>query len=423
MKKVIIVAPQFPPCNLTAAHRSRYFAMHLSKFGWETMIITVKSCYYQGKLDCDLESLLPADLNIIRTKSLPNKFLGVIGDLGVRSLFWHYKALVEIIKQKKIDLIYIPIPPNYSAILGPIIYKKFNIPYGIDYIDPWININGYFPVFSKGWWSDKLAKLLEPIVLKNASFVTAVAPGYYQGALERYPWFDKKTCFSMPYGAEEEEFKYLDKNPRPVYLFNPDDNNFHVVYAGAMLPKAYPVLESVMQALVSLKGENLPLLKRLRFHFIGTGSNPADSESYNIKPLAEKYNLSDIVLEHPARIPYLDVLNHLKQADLVLILGSTEPHYTPSKVFQAVLSRQQVLAFLHKDSTAINILEKTNAGEVIIFEDESSVVKQKDKIKDIFVKMTNGEYQKKQINWQALKVYSAEMMAKKLANIFNLSLK
>ena len=37
----------------------------------------------------------------------------------------------------------------------------------------------------------------------------------------------------------------------------------------------------------------------------------------------------------------------------MLVLGSTEPHYTPSKVFQAMLSRRPVFAMLHRDSTAV----------------------------------------------------------------------
>ena len=35
-------------------------------------------------------------------------------------------------------------------------------------------------------------------------------------------------------------------------------------------------------------------------------------------------------------IGYVDALNHLTRSDAVLVLGSTEAHYTPSKVFQAM---------------------------------------------------------------------------------------
>jgi hypothetical protein len=126
-----------------------------------------------------------------------------------------------------------------------------------------------------------------------------------------------------------------------------------------MLPKAYEPLEEICKS-ISLHRERF---KNLVFHFIGTGKRPNDPESYNIRPLAEKYGLwQEIVFEYPARVPYLDVLVHLNAADAIFILGSTEPHYTPSKVFQGVLSHKPVLAVLHKDSTALNVIRETGAG-------------------------------------------------------------
>jgi hypothetical protein len=65
------------------------------------------------------------------------------------------------------------------------------------------------------------------------------------------------------------------------------------------------------------------------------------------------------------RIDYLDVLWHLKAASGILILGSTERHYTPSKVFQAVHSQNPVLALLHRESTAAMLLRESGAGIVV----------------------------------------------------------
>lgn len=138
MKRVIIVAPQFPPNNLAAVHRSRYFAMHLKEFGWTPTVLSIDPACYEGTLDRELEALLPGDLEVIRTKALPVRPLRLIGDLGLRSLWWHYRAICTLARRETIDMIYIPVPPNYSAVLGPLIHRKFGIPYAIDYIDPWI---------------------------------------------------------------------------------------------------------------------------------------------------------------------------------------------------------------------------------------------------------------------------------------------
>jgi hypothetical protein len=423
MKQVVIVAPQFPPCNLTAGHRCRYFATHLPKFGWQVKVLTVEPDYYEEKLDYELEALLQPDLEIIRTKALPTRPLRLVGDIGIRTFWWHYQALCQLAKQQKPDLIYIPIPSNYSALLGILLYRQFGIPYAIDYIDPWVNTwPGSEVLFSKAWFSYNLGKFLEPIALQNVSLITAVAPGYYEGALKRYPWLDSVECVAMPYGIEATDFEYLDRHPRPPYLFAPDDGNFHIIYAGAMLPKAYSTLEALFQALCLLKESQPELAQKLKFHFVGTGKDPSDIEGFNIKPWAEKYQLLDMVTEYPARIPYLDVLNHLKNAHAVLIVGSPERHYTPSKVFQAVLSHRPVIALLHQDSTAVSILKQVNTGTIVGFDEQRTVDLCVEEIAQCLEKVVKLPYSTKDINWDAFYTYSTQAMAEKLAHAFNLAI-
>ena len=44
-------AGHFPPSNLAGVHRSRLWAQHLPEFGWEPIIVTAHSKYYEEKLD------------------------------------------------------------------------------------------------------------------------------------------------------------------------------------------------------------------------------------------------------------------------------------------------------------------------------------------------------------------------------------
>ena len=420
MRQVLIVAPYFPPSNLTAGQRSRYFAMHLPKFGWKVKVLTVRPQFYEEKLDSELEKLLPAGLEIIRTKAFSTRPLRLVGDISIRAFRWHYQAICNLARKKKIDLIYIPVPPNYSALLGPLIYHKFGIPYAIDYIDPWVHPwPGCQRPFSKAWFSYQLGRILEPFVLKNVSLVTAVAPGYYAGVLKRYPWVSAAKCLAIPYGAEESDFRYLDKNPRKPYFFNPEDGSFHFVYAGTLLPKAYSVLESLFEG-VGLFKESYPLIaKKLNFYFIGTANAQSCAVNFKIKDLAEKYNISDIVFEYPQRIAYLDVLNHLKYASAILILGSTEAHYTPSKVFQAILACRPILALLHEKSTAAEILRQAGTGKIFTFNGEIKARLYAQGIAKAIYQIVTEEYSAGEINWQAFQVYSAQSITGKLSSAFD----
>jgi glycosyltransferase involved in cell wall biosynthesis len=377
VKKVLIITAHFPPGNLAAVHRSRLFAQHLPEFGWEPIILTVDEKYYEEELDWNLVKLLPPSLKIYKSKSFPVTKPRIIGDIGLRAFLFLYRKAKQIIKEEKIDFVYIPIPFFYLALLGRLLHRSTGVLYGIDYIDPWVHkFPGSEKIFSRHWFSAKLARVLEPMAVKRASLITGVAESYYKGVIERNPALTGHAIFgSMPYGgerADHEKIKFLELKP---YLFEKRQEKIQLVYAGAMLPKAYEPLENIFKAI----SKNGAEFSNVEFHFIGSGKVPNDPNSYNIKPMAEKYGLwQTIIFEYPARIPYLDVLTHLEAATGVFILGSTEPHYTPSKVYQGVLSFKPILAVLHKESTAVQVLKESGAGIVVEFngEQEVSIIEQ-----------------------------------------------
>ncbi len=381
-KKIIIISPHFPPSNLAAVHRSRFFAMHLPKFGWEPIILTVNEKYYEEELDWNLAKLLPKDLRIEKVNALPTKPIRIVGDIGIRALFPLLLRTISLIKKERIDFLYIPIPSNYTALIGRIAKFFTGIKYGIDYIDPWVHkFPGSEVKYSKHWFAMKLADILEPVAVKKVDLITGVAEGYYKAVLERNPHLSNNCITAaMPYGGEKSDHEKLAELNLKPYLFKKHENKFQFVYAGAMLPKAYDPLSRIFE---SLSNDN-ELKEKIEIHFIGTGKHPNDPNGYNIKPLALEYDLWEkVIFEYPKRIPYLDVLIHLQAADGVFILGSTEPHYTPSKVYQGVLSKKPILAVLHSASTAVDVIRNSKAGLVLDFNGEVEL----DKIKLEFNKI------------------------------------
>jgi hypothetical protein len=372
VKKILIISPHYPPSNLAAVHRSRLFAQHLPYYGWQPVILTVDEKYYEERLDWNLHKLLPPTQHIEKVKAFPVTKPRLIGDIGLRGFYQLRKKALQIIKAEGIDFVYIPIPSFYVSLLGRYLHKKTGVKFGIDYIDPWVHqFPGSDQLFSRHWWSTKLAKGLEKRALKNVSLITGVAEGYYKGVQERNPeLYDTCIFGAMPYGgeaADHESLKSLDLKP---YLFQKEKDKIKLIYAGAMLPKAYQPLEIIFDTVKN----NIADFGNVEFHFIGTGKSANDPEGFNIKSLAEKYDIwNSLVFEYPARIPYLDVLIHLEAADGVFILGSTEPHYTPSKVYQAVLSGKPIFSVLHKASTAVNVIEESKAGIVLAFNGEDDI--------------------------------------------------
>jgi hypothetical protein len=72
--------------------------------------------------------------------------------------------------------------------------------------------------------------------------------------------------------------------------------------------------------------------------------------------------VGDAVTEVTGRIDYLDALAVLTRASGVLLLGSSEPHYTASKLFPAMLARVPILALFHEASSVVSILAAAAHG-------------------------------------------------------------
>jgi len=360
MRTIVLITPHYPPSNLAAVHRSRLLAQHLPALGWSPIILTVHEDNYEEALDWKLHQLLPKNQRIEKVSAFKVTKPRLIGDIGLRGYFQLRRRALELIRSEKIDFVYIPIPSFYMALLGPYLFKKTGVPYGIDYIDPWVHVfPGSDKIFSRHWFTTQLAKSLEPIAVKHASLITGVSEGYYKPVLERNPHLKTQALTAaMPYGGEESDHDFIRNSLRE---HAPSSSTIKFIYAGAMLPKAYRPLEEVFKGLSTLQP-----LPPFQLKFIGTLGT--------IKPFAEKYKVwGSAVLEHPERIPYFDVLSQLDAADAVFILGSTEPHYTPSKVYQAVLSGKPILAVLHEASTAVRVLRESRAGIVVTMKGEEDL--------------------------------------------------
>ena len=181
-------------------------------------------------------------------------------------------------------------------------------------------------------------------------------------------------------------------------------STFKFVYAGAILPKAYKPLEKIFEALTSLQPP-----QPAQLHFIVTLGT--------INLIAEKNGLfGKTVFEHPDRIPYLDVLKVLEGADAVFIFGSTEPHYTPSKVYQGVLSGKPILAVLHERSTAVKVLKESNAGFVITMNGEENIYSLPARFLEGLKQFQDFQqnFNPSKINKAAFELYSAKAVTEKL---------
>lgn len=415
-RRVAIVAGHFVPSNLAAVHRARLWAQHLAEFGWQPVVVTAHWRHYEERLDWDLHALVPGELEVIRTRALPTRPIRLVGDIGIRAFVPLYRALDRLARARRVDFVHITVPSNYCALLGRLIHRRHGIPYGIDYIDPWVERSeGPARPLTKAWLSQRLARRLEPWAVRDARLITGISPLYFEDVLDRNPGLRRTAVTAaMPYGGSSRDFVAVRAQPRPTFLFDPADRNFHMIYAGALLPRAHAVLERLFEALRRLVEAEPALMVRFRLHFVGTGTVPNDPQSFAVKPYIDRFDLGHWVDEHPARIGFVDVLNHLSRASAILVLGSTERHYSPSKVFQAVQAGPPVLAVLHEASSAGQMLRASGTG-LLVTMPEGALPAPEDLVQALRALLTGAGRGRRGSGADPFEAFSARESARRLA--------
>ncbi len=366
-QRVCLVAPHFPPSNLASVHRARLLANHLASEGWMPTVLTVDPVFYEERLDHDLERLVDPSVRVVRVGAIPSKWTRPFGwgDLGVRGWLPMFRALDDAARRGEIDLLHITIPSNYPALLGRCLWERWHVPYVVDYIDPWVpesDPGARFP--SKAWVSFKLARLLEPVAVKRASGLAGITEGYFEGVLRRNPGLRGVPTLAFQYGASRFDHEAAIRMRVLPRRIEKKGGCIQVVYAGALLPKAVEPMRCLLRAIARVNTTNRHA-RPLRLVCLGTGRSPDDPGGFRVLPLARAEGAAAWVREYPERHPYLEVLATLAAADGIVVVGSTEAHYSPSKIFQAVLARRPLLALLHHASEATELLKTSGAGETI----------------------------------------------------------
>src|SRR6185295_10874276 len=114
----------------------------------------------------------------------------------------------------------------------------------------------------------------------------------------------------------------------------------------------------------ALRASN-PAAGRLRLHFFGTSNQRSSDAPARVLPVAAEYGLLDVVTESAPRLDYFEALRVLRDSTAVLLMGSTERHYTPSKVFPALVAQRPVVAVLHAASSASDLLQRIGVAPAV----------------------------------------------------------
>ena len=429
-RSVLIISPHFPPINAADHQRVRMALPYFSKFGWQPHIVAVKPESVQGVGDRYLQSTIPKDIPVTYIDALPVKYTKLIGlsGLGWRCLPHLTAAVDRLLQEKPFDLIYFSTTIFLAMGLAARWYLKFGVPYVLDFQDPWLS--DYYQTQGKGQippggklkygLAQFMARKLEPKATKYAQHLTSVSSAYPQILQKRYPWLSSEHFTVLPFGAPQADFELLPSLKVKQNIFDSKDGKTHWVYVGRGGADMAKTLKALFLAIQANRHKNPQYWASVRLHFVGTSYAPQGRETKTIEPLATSCGVEDLVIEHPLRIPYFEALQVLKDSQGILLIGSDDPHYSASKIYPCILAQKPMLGIFHEQSLVVDVMEKTQAGEIVKF---NSQHQPEDLIKPLTEKIERlfkpEPVSFPTTDWSAFEPYTARSMTNKLCHVFD----
>ncbi|MEM7554063.1 MAG: hypothetical protein AAF378_08180 [Cyanobacteria bacterium P01_A01_bin.84] len=429
MKKVLIITPNWPPVSCPDLHRVRTSLSFFQEFGWEPLILKVNPDEQEGVKDEILVQTVPENTKTWQSGYLKKSWTSwlKINSIGWRSFFHLAKLGSEIIVREKPDLVFFSTTMFPLMSLGRYWHFKHNVPYVLDFQDPWVNDYYSHSSYSqvpggekKYRTSQQIAKVLESFSLRKVSHVISVSPKYPKVLLERYPWLSEEQFTVLPFGAPQKDFELLPSFNIKQTIFDPNDGKRHWVYVGRGGTDMAFSLRSLFFAIASEREKNPENWQSVKLHFIGTSYAPKKLAVKTVEPIAQEFGIEDLVEEYPHRVPYFQALQILVNSDAILLIGSDDASYTASKLYPCILAKKPIFAVFHQQSSVISILRNCEAGQVVTFTSN-------DKKEELLPAITNqlnwllsiDKGYQPQTKWKAFEPYTAREMARQLCHIFN----
>jgi hypothetical protein len=375
MKKVLIVSPHFPPINAPDMQRVRMSLGHYRAGGWEPVVLCVGERWQDGTREPELLQTVPADVRVVATRALASQWtkrLG-IGNVGLRSWFHLRAAGNRLLAAERFDLVFFSTTQFITFTLGPLWRRRFGVPYALDVQDPW-RTDYYERAGSRsppGGWKYRFARLqarlFEGPCFRRAGAIMSVSPSYLEDLRARYPETAALPSAVIRFGASREDFAHAAALPNTTYPFDGDPRLRHLAYTGASGPVMPHSLEVLFGALQTYRGLHPARAERLRFHFVGTSYVPPGAGKATVLPVAEAFGVADLVSEVAHRVGFLDCARIQRAAHGLLLLGSSDLAYSPSKVYFYYLAGRPILGVVFQDSVMERILDELRCAHMARF--------------------------------------------------------
>lgn len=379
-RRVLIVSPHWPPTNAPDMQRARMSLPYYRAGGWEPIVLAVGDRWQDGVREPALLQTVPADVAVHFARAFSLKWTRLlgIGNIGLRAWIFLFLEGARIIRENQVDLVFFTNTQFVTFTMGRIWRCIYGVPYVLDLQDPWRTDYYERPGSRRppGGWKYQMARfmawLLEGWSFRRASGLMSVSPTYIADLRVRYKWFRTVPAEVVLFGASRNDLAQAALLPAPSHRYREEGSELHFLYTGAagpVMPHALTVLFDGLR----LYRERFPERAcRLRFHFLGTSYVAPGQGKNSVMPIAEKCGVADQVEEIPHRLGHLECIRLQCDADVLLLAGSSDLAYSPSKIYPYYLAGRPILALVFKDSVMEKLLHELNCATIIRFQENES---------------------------------------------------
>ncbi len=418
--KALIITYYWPPAGGSGVQRWLKFVKYLQDFDVEPVVYTVENPDYVIT-DDTLKKEIPEGIEIIKQPIWePNNLLSLIKGKQQKTSagflnpnpsfiesqlqyiranffipdarkFWikpSVRFLSEYLKNHKVDVVITTGPPHSIHLIGMELKKKFPIKWISDFRDPWTDID-YFHQLPLTEKAIKKHKELEKKVLQQSDAVIVIG----KTMKEKFDQFNKNihvisNGFDGDIVASEKEL----------------DKKFSITHIGLMNADRNP--KRLWEVLSEIISENPEFKNDLEIKLIGEVAK-------EVKNYIADYKLEENT-KYITYVPHQKVIAYQKMTQVLLLAVNKVPAakgIVTGKIFEYLQAKRPVLAIAPKNGDLAEIINKTNAGFVVDFEDKENLKKT---ILDLYRKYKEGELK---VDTKSIEQYQRKNLTSQLAEV------
>ena len=365
MKKILILAYDFPPYISVGALRPNAWFKYFHEFGFHPVVITRQ---WENQYGDFRDYIAPSSSDesvieefekgtIIRAPYIPNWANRLILNKGEKK--WRfvrkaysaaieygqyflptgpkrtiYLSAKEFLKEHKVDLILATGDPFILFHYANELSQEFNVPWIADYRDPWtLNSDE-----KKTWIEKKIQGYLERKIVSNASTITTVSD-FVRFKIEQVVKPKHKSFLILPNGYDDEAIA-------KVQQIKQSRSELTISLVGSLY-EWHPFEHFLESCAMFLDNKKQPI----KFKFYGT------NRSEDIEYLTQhKFPILKNHVEVIGKMPNQKLLEELAQDNVMLLFNYYS--YMGTKIFDYLGIHRKILLCFTEDSVALKLKEK-----------------------------------------------------------------